>query len=172
MKKLIIVASLIAFMSPVVASAGALFSSANPLTLFGALSGNSSSNSALLNVNVNGQSSQSAYSYANSSYSSGTQCSSNSLTLCSLINRVIGYLNQILFLLIGLSIVTFVYFVFKYFIKPNENHDEAGKYVMYSVIGFFVILSMWGLVNILQNTFGFDNTSASSWSQISNIFPR
>lgn len=105
---------------------------------------------------------------------SGSQCNSGALTLCTLIERVIGYLNQALFLLIALSIVVFVYYVFKYFIQPNEDRKQAGAYVMYSVIGFFVILSMWGLVNILQNTFGIGNSgyAHSSWSDISNIFPR
>ncbi|MES2314891.1 MAG: hypothetical protein V4524_03090 [Patescibacteria group bacterium] len=106
--------------------------------------------------------------------SSGSQCTSNAMTLCTLINRVIGYLNQILFLLIGLSVVVFVYYIFNYFIKPDADKKEAGSYVMYSVIGFFVILSMWGLVNILQNTFGLGNTGygPGSWTEISNIFPR
>ncbi len=105
---------------------------------------------------------------------SGSQCSSGALTLCTLIERVIGYLNQILFLLIALSVVVFVYYVFKYFIRADSDKKEAGSYVMYSVIGFFVILSMWGLVNILQNTFGIGNSgySHSSWTDISNIFPR
>ena len=103
-----------------------------------------------------------------------SQCASNSLTLCTVINRVFGYLNQALFLLIGLSIVTFAYFVFKYFIQPNENRKDAGSYVMYSIIGFFVILSVWGLVHILQNTFGVDNStnSATSWTQVKNLFPQ
>lgn len=130
-------------------------------------------NSYTLNLFSGGQQGVGATSYSSSG--SGTQCStSGSLTLCSLIVRVVGYLNQILFLLIGLSVVTFAYYVFKYFIKPNENHDEAGKYVLYSVIGFFVILSMWGLVNILQNTFGIGNTgySQNSWDNVSNLFPQ
>jgi hypothetical protein len=114
---------------------------------------------------------QSSFGQTSGSYS--TQCSSTNLTLCSLINRVVGYLDQVLFLLIALSIVVFVYYIFKYFIQPNENRSEAGKYVMYSVIGFFVILSMWGLVNILQNTFGVGNSNyaPSSWSSISSLFP-
>ena len=116
----------------------------------------------------------SPYSSYGSSNGSSMQCGSNSLTLCSVINRIVGYLNQILFLLIGLAVVVFVYYVFKYFIQPNEDRKQAGQYVMYSVIGFFVILSMWGLVNILQNTFGLGNSGygATSWNQIQNIFPR
>ena len=155
MKKLIIIGSMIAVMSPIALMAQA--------------------KTPLIQLNVTSQSSgYSSYSSYGSSYGSGAQCSSGSLTLCSLIVRIVGYLNQILFLLIGLSVVTFTYYVFKYFIKPNENHDEAGKYVMYSVIGFFVILSMWGLVNILQNTFGIGNVgyAQSSWSNITNLFPR
>ena len=104
---------------------------------------------------------------------SGSQCSSTNLTLCSVIDRVVGYLNQILFLLIALSVVVFVYYVFKYFIQPNEKRGEAGSYVLYSVIGFFVILSLWGLVTILQNTFGIGNAgyAPNSWSNVSSIFP-
>ena len=147
----------------------------NPTTWFGS---GSSRGAPLVQLNVNAQSSPYSYnSYGSngySSYGSGSQCASGSLTLCSLIVRVVGYLNQILFLLIGLSVVTFAYYVFKFFIKPNEKHDEAGKYVMYSLIGFFVILSMWGLVNILQNTFGIGNTgyAQNSWTNVTNLFPR
>ncbi len=94
-------------------------------------------------------------------------------TLSTLIALIIGYLNQALVLLIGLAVVTFAWYVFKYFIKPNENRDEAGKYVMYSLIGFFVMLSLWGLVNILQNTFGLGNASNApqSWTDLSHLFP-
>ena len=102
--------------------------------------------------------------------STSSQCASGAVTLCTVVSKIIGYLNQFLFLLIALAVVTFAYYVFKYFIKPNENRDEAAKYVMYSIVGFFVILSVWGLVNILQNTFGLNN-NAASMSQIGNIFP-
>jgi hypothetical protein len=105
--------------------------------------------------------------------SSQTQCTGSGTTLCTIINLIVGYLNQVLVLLIGLSVVTFTWYVFKYFVKPNENRDEAGKYVMYSLIGFFVILSMWGLVNILQGTFGLGNSTnmPGSWSNVTSLFP-
>ena len=70
----------------------------------------------------------------------------------------------------GVLVLAFVWFVVKYFILPNENRSEAGMYVMYSVIGFFVVLSVWGLVNIVSNTFGLEGT-APSWSTIQSLFP-
>lgn len=87
---------------------------------------------------------------------------------------LIGYLNLLLVLIMAVAFVMFVWNVVLYFIRPVEGakRAEAGKYVMYSLIGFFVILSFWGLVNILQNTFNVDNVSnRSTWEQFLNIFP-
>ena len=64
--------------------------------------------------------------------------------------------------MMGFAVVLFTWFVIQYYIKPNEDRKNAGQYVMYSIIGFFVILSMWGLVNILSNTFGGLGNSDSS----------
>ena len=99
----------------------------------------------------------------------------NGITLMSVIDTVIWYLNEALLLLIALAVVSFVYNVIKYFIRADADRTEAGKYVMYSLIGFFVILSVWGLVNILQNTFGLKDSSISNaptWDSINTIFPK
>lgn len=96
------------------------------------------------------------------------------LTLSTLIQDIIKYLNQILFLLIALAVVVFVYYIFKYFIMSNADRTDGAKYVMYSLIGFFVILSLWGLVNILSNTFGLGNSTNApkSWTEVTNLFPK
>lgn len=100
-----------------------------------------------------------------------SSASSGKMDLASLITKITSYMNMILGLLMGFAILAFVYFVIKYFILPNEDRKQAGSYVMYSVIGFFIILSFWGLVNIVQNTFGLQNESHDSWSSIQNLFP-
>ena len=95
-------------------------------------------------------------------------------TLKDLIGYIINYLNYALYLLMALAVVMFVYYVVKYYIMPNENRSEGNTYVLYSVIGFFVILSFWGLVNILQNSFGLGNTVGNkpeSWASFTSIFP-
>src|SRR3990167_8453101 len=93
--------------------------------------------------------------------------------LACVINIIIGYLNQFLVLMIGLAVVIFVWYIIQYFIKPNEDRKNASLYVMYSLIGFFVILSFWGLVNILQNTFGLknENNQPASWTSFKGLFP-
>lgn len=101
-------------------------------------------------------------------------CTGTGPNLCTIINLIVGYLSQILFLLMAVAVVMFVWNVIKYFIRPDADRKEAGNYVMYSVIGFFVIMSLWGLVNILGNTFGLgnENNQPQSWQSFSNIFPR
>ena len=96
-------------------------------------------------------------------------------TVSTVINdKLIPILNDVLFLLMAVAVVVFVWQVIRYFILSAEtDRKNAGLYVMYSIIGFFVILSLWGIVNILSGTFGISNDAnkPSSWSNFSNIFP-
>ncbi|MDP3962513.1 MAG: hypothetical protein Q8Q03_01450 [bacterium] len=61
------------------------------------------------------------------------------------------YLTIAIYLIISLAVVTFVWNVYRYFFTEKDK-KEAGMYVLYSTIGFFVILSLWGLVAILSNS--------------------
>lgn len=78
-------------------------------------------------------------------------------TLKDLIDLVIDYLGYAIPLIMSIAIVVFIYGVYKYFIKVDADRAQAGNYILYGVIGFFLMLSFWGLVNILINTLGLDN---------------
>jgi hypothetical protein len=93
--------------------------------------------------------------------------------LSDIITLVVDYITQGLFLIMAVAVLIFIIQVIRYFVLPNENRKEAGMYVMYSVIGFFVIFSLWGLVSIVSATFGIgDNTQhPQTWANIKNIFP-
>lgn len=95
--------------------------------------------------------------------------------LSSLISLIMYYLNLVLYLIMAIAVVLFVFYVVKYFMADSgEKRREGGLYIMYAVIGFFVVLSFWGIVNIVQNTFGLgnDRTAPRSWSSFGNLFPR
>jgi ABC-type Na+ efflux pump permease subunit len=80
--------------------------------------------------------------------------------LNDLVQLVGKYLNAGVGFILSLAVVMFIYNVFKYFIAGGDNAEskkEAGLYVMWSIIGFFVILSFWGLVRIVTNTFKLDS---------------
>ena len=69
---------------------------------------------------------------------------------------VTEYLNIGLSLIIGLAVLTFVWNIYRYFFTEKER-TEAGYYVMYSIIGFFLILSFWGLVAVVRNSLKLDD---------------
>jgi len=72
-------------------------------------------------------------------------------TLRDVVVTIIDYLQVGIYLIISLAVVTFIFNVYRYFFTEKEKKD-AGMYVLYSTIGFFVILSFWGLVAILSNS--------------------
>lgn len=58
--------------------------------------------------------------------------------------------------LFAVAFLVFVYGVYKYFILGADNDTERAtgrQFVLWGLIGFAVILSVWGLVQILLDTF-------------------
>ncbi len=80
-------------------------------------------------------------------------------------NGIINVINNILVpLLIGIAFIVFLFGVFKYFILGAANDDdrrEGRQFVLWGIIGFVVILSVWGLVALVSNTLGISTGSAT-----------
>lgn len=63
-------------------------------------------------------------------------------------------------LIFAVAFVFFLLGVFKYFFKGADSEDERKKgrdFVVSSVIGFFLMISIWGIVRLLTGTFGLDS---------------
>jgi hypothetical protein len=88
---------------------------------------------------------------------SGDRLNSNS-TLHDVIDLIIRYVGYAIPVILTLAVVSFIWGIYRRFFKEDAKPGEAGAFVLYGVLGFFVILAFWGLVNILLNTFGFDNS--------------
>jgi hypothetical protein len=62
-------------------------------------------------------------------------------------------------LLGAIAILYFIWQVIRYTIAGDEEEKKDAKTkVVWAVVGIFVIFSIWGLVNILQNTFAGQGT--------------
>lgn len=78
-----------------------------------------------------------------------------------------SWLKLALPLLISLAVVWFVWNIFRYMIAGNEDDKKAAKMGMiWGIIGIFVMVSVWGLVGILQSTFGTSGAGASIGNQL------
>jgi len=72
-------------------------------------------------------------------------------------STVIGIINNVLVpVLFAIAFIVFIWGVFQYFIYGGHDEEakEKGKSLMlWGLVGFFVMVSVWGLVNILVGTF-------------------
>lgn len=57
-------------------------------------------------------------------------------------------------MLITFAIILFIYGVIQYVVaKEDASKDKGRSYMIYSIIGLFAIVAVWGLVQVLVNTF-------------------
>lgn len=71
-------------------------------------------------------------------------------------NKLIG---QLLPFVITLTLLVFLWGILKYVISGGDGtaRKEAVGYIIWGLIALFVMVSVWGLVNILVRTFNPDN---------------
>jgi len=75
------------------------------------------------------------------------------------VNSIITFINDILFpLALALAFIFLVWGIVKYFVIGGDSDDGKTKgkdIIIYSLVGFVVIFSFYGLVNILTDGLGF-----------------
>ncbi len=79
-------------------------------------------------------------------------------TVWNIFGFIKNILDTILPLIIAAAVVYFIYGIAKYVMSGSDDAKAAAKdKIIYGVVGLFVMVSVWGLVNILVRTFGLDN---------------
>jgi hypothetical protein len=77
------------------------------------------------------------------------------------IGKISSFINSTLIpLLFGVALLVFLWGIFKYFILGggDEGKREEGKQLMlYAIIGFVVMVSVFGIVNMIANGLGFSD---------------
>jgi NADH:ubiquinone oxidoreductase subunit 2 (subunit N) len=77
---------------------------------------------------------------------------------------IINTINNIIVpVLFAVAFIVFLWGAFQTFImgaSSEETKDKGKSLMLWSLIGFFVMLSVWGLVGILTGSVGFGNNSA------------
>jgi hypothetical protein len=72
----------------------------------------------------------------------------------NLSTRLIGIGNIVTYILVALAVIYIVYNVVQFMIKPPGGEREGAlANIGWGILGLFIIVSLWGLVNILTNTF-------------------
>lgn len=80
------------------------------------------------------------------------------MTFESLVMKIVNLLGDLVPLVVGFAVLVFLYGLFGYMmnIGDESKRKESISYIIYGLIGLFVMTAVWGLVSLLSRTFGFD----------------
>ena len=75
--------------------------------------------------------------------------------IANLIGQINAVINTIIPFLVGFAVLIIIWGVFNYIsgAGDEEKRAQAKQYIVWGVIGVFIMLSVWGLVNVLVNSF-------------------
>ncbi len=100
---------------------------------------------------------------------------SQSNDLIDIILRIGDLFRATIPVLITLGVIYFIWGVIQYMIGDSEEAKTKGRdTILYGIIGLTVIIAMWGLVFLFQNTFGLSNprNNLAPIESIDNLSPR
>jgi predicted membrane protein len=88
-------------------------------------------------------------------------------TIISVIGKVKGILDAVVPVIIGLAVIYFLWNVAKYVLSA-DGKEEARTGMIWGIIGIVVMVSVWGLVALVQNSFDIRGTSAQNVPTLPN----
>jgi hypothetical protein len=81
-----------------------------------------------------------------------------------------GILNKLVPLFISVAVVWFIWSVFQFTVAGNEEAKlKAKEHIIWGIVGLFIMVSVWGLVAILQATFGTAGVTGTIGNQLPQI---
>jgi hypothetical protein len=90
------------------------------------------------------------------SFGNGAGACANSI--CSFASTILYLINYVLVpLLFAIAFIVFLYGVASTYIFSHGDSgkvSEGHKLILWGIVGFVVMVSLWGLVNVVSNTFG------------------
>jgi len=85
-------------------------------------------------------------------------------SVCGVASNIVYIINYILVpVLFALAFIVFLYGIARAYIFSGGDPgkvSEGHKLLMWGIIGFVVMISLWGLVNVVANTFGLGGSFA------------
>ncbi|MBI2023940.1 hypothetical protein HYT00_00890 [Candidatus Giovannonibacteria bacterium] len=73
------------------------------------------------------------------------------ITIYSIVDNVTALLNKIIPLLFFIATIIFLWGVILYILSggDEEKRKEGRQYIVYGLVGLFVMVAVWGIVNVL-----------------------
>ena len=83
------------------------------------------------------------------------------------------FLNQVVIpFIFAIALVVFIWGAFRYFVLGGddpEKRKEGSKLMIYGIVGFVLMISVFGIVNLIANGLGLTDETVTSMPDISTI---
>lgn len=80
-------------------------------------------------------------------------------SLISLAGRIV---TSLIPLLIAVALVVFFWGLVKYVLSGGEDHAQGRNIMIAGLVALFVMVSVWGIIRLAQNTLGIDSSNSGS----------
>ncbi|MEX0913129.1 MAG: pilin [Candidatus Paceibacterota bacterium] len=72
------------------------------------------------------------------------------------VGNITTFINNVIIpLIFAIALVVFIWGIFKLFIHKNAEEAEQGKKLaLYAIVGFVLMVSIWGIVNVVASGLG------------------
>lgn len=103
-------------------------------------------------------------------FAQGTITGTGGQNATNIVTTIKNLLDSIVPVLIVLALLYFIYGVAKYIMSSGEEEaqKEARGVMIYGIIALFVIVSVWGIVGLLQTTFGVGGGQLQNLPEVPN----
>ncbi|MEA2112774.1 MAG: hypothetical protein U9P50_02260 [Patescibacteria group bacterium] len=68
-----------------------------------------------------------------------------------------GLMGTLMPILISLAVIFFIFSLLMYILREGEEKAKAKTQMIWGIVILFVMISVWGLVGVLGDTFNLDN---------------
>lgn len=77
-------------------------------------------------------------------------------TFANIVDKLITIVGNLVYLVLALGLLSFLYGLYGYIVNSGDENKrkESIQYIVYGLIGLFVMVAVWGLVAILANVLG------------------
>jgi len=72
-------------------------------------------------------------------------------------------LNPLLRVLFAVAFLYFLYAIIRLIRADGDDKADARKAVMWSIVGMFIMVSVYGVINLIINTFGISDSNSTSY---------
>ena len=81
----------------------------------------------------------------------------------NILNLVGNVIVGLIPIILGLAVLMFLIGVFRYVVANGEDDKAKGRqFMIWGIVGLFVMVSVWGLVNLLSDTLRLNNVTPQS----------